>query len=130
MFDIDYFKEVNDTHGHRVGDIVLREFAQLIKKQTRKSDVLARYGGEEFILLLPQTSKTGAKIKAESLRTAVRDKKFKALRSDEHITVSAGIACSLDKNIKTTDDLINFADHALFEAKKKGRDRVVLYTAK
>jgi two-component system cell cycle response regulator len=126
MFDIDYFKKINDTYGHRTGDIVLREFAQLVKRRTRKSDVLARYGGEEFILLLPQTSLDGAIIKAERLRTIVREHKIRSLKGNYNITVSIGIACSADSNVKTSDDLINLADNAMFKAKNKGRDQVVI----
>ncbi len=127
MFDIDHFKKINDTYGHRVGDLVLREFAQLIKKRTRKSDVFARYGGEEFILILPETYIEGAIVKADRLRELVRKYEFKILKGQSNITVSIGIACSTDKKIKTEDDLINCADNALFEAKSRGRDQVVVY---
>jgi two-component system cell cycle response regulator len=127
MFDIDHFKKINDTYGHRVGDIVLREFAQLIKKRTRRSDVLARYGGEEFILLLPQTSLEGAIIRAERLRKVVKEYSFKVLKGSGEITVSIGIACSSDKKVKTDDDLINFADNVLFKAKNKGRDQIAVH---
>jgi two-component system cell cycle response regulator len=127
MFDLDYFKKINDTYGHRVGDIILREFAQIVKRHIRKSDVFARYGGEEFILLLPQTSIKGAIVEAERLRAAVKEHQFKNLKEKDVITVSIGIACSPDKNIKDYDDLITFADNALFTAKNKGRDQIVTY---
>ncbi|MBE0426304.1 MAG: sensor domain-containing diguanylate cyclase [Nitrospirae bacterium] len=126
MLDIDHFKNINDTYGHRTGDIVLREFAQLVKRRIRKSDVLARYGGEEFILLLPQTSLDGAIIKAERLGAIVREHKFKAFKGNFKITVSIGIACSADSNINTSDDLINWADNAMFKAKNNGRDQIVI----
>jgi two-component system cell cycle response regulator len=127
MFDLDYFKKINDTYGHRVGDIILREFAQLVKRCTRKSDVFARYGGEEFILLLPQTLAKGAMHEAERLREAVKEHQFKALKKKDVITVSMGIACSPDKRIKTYDDLITLADNALFTAKAKGRDQIAIH---
>lgn len=126
MFDIDYFKKVNDTYGHRIGDMVLREFAMLIKALVRQSDVLARYGGEEFILLLPHTNKENAVSEAERLSSAVRKHKFKGLTHKEHITISIGIASYPDKRIKTQDSLINYADDALLKAKQRGRDCIAL----
>jgi len=127
MFDIDHFKKINDTYGHRTGDIVLREFAQLMKRHTRRSDVFARYGGEEFIILLPQTSMQGAITEAERLRDVLKKHQFSILKEENRITVSVGIACSPDEKIQTPDDLINLADNTLFEAKKKGRDQIVVY---
>jgi diguanylate cyclase (GGDEF)-like protein len=127
MFDIDNFKNINDTYGHRVGDIILRELAQLVREHTRKSDVFARYGGEEFIMLLPQTSLTGSLSEAERLSKIVKNYQFYALKNGERITVSVGIACSSDTRIKNPDNLITFADDALFTAKKKGRDQIAIY---
>jgi len=126
MFDIDNFKRINDTYGHRVGDVVLREFAQLVRGHTRKSDIFARYGGEEFIMLLPQTSLAGAIAEAERLSKVVKGYQFYALKEGEGITVSIGISCSPDEKIKTPDDLITFADDALFTSKRKGRDQIAL----
>lgn len=127
MFDLDYFKNINDTYGHRIGDIILREFAQLVKRHIRKSDVFARYGGEEFILLLPHTAMKGAMAEAERLRNALKEHRFKALKENNGITVSIGIACCPHENIKTYDDLITFSDNSLFTAKNKGRDQIVVY---
>lgn len=127
MFDIDYFKKINDAYGHRVGDIVLREFAQLIKRHTRRSDVFARYGGEEFILILPQTSVHGAVNEGKRLSRIVKDHTFKEIRMDKGLTVSMGIAGCPHKKIKTQDDLISLADTALIQAKSSGRDKVVVY---
>lgn len=127
MFDIDHFKKINDSYGHRVGDIVLREFAQLVKSHTRKSDIFARYGGEEFIMLLPQTSLKGATREAERLRQALKEHTFHVLKGKIEITMSIGIAHSHAGKIKTQDDLITFADHALFTAKNKGRNKIVVY---
>jgi len=129
MLDIDHFKKINDSYGHRIGDVVLREFAQLVKRHTRKSDLFARYGGEEFILLLPQTSLKGAKIEAERLMKIVKEYQFKPLKEDQGVTVSFGIACTPDRKIKNYDDLIHLADHALFEAKEKGRDQIVVHSS-
>ena len=118
--------KVNDNFGHRVGDIILREFAQLVKMYSRRSDVFARYGGEEFILLLPQTQLKGAVAEAERIRIAVKEHQFNAIRKKIDIAVSIGIACRPHKKIKNYDDLINLADNAMFAAKKKGRDRIVV----
>lgn len=127
MLDIDYFKKINDTYGHRIGDIVLREFAQLVRGRTRKSDAFARYGGEEFIMLLPHTPLKGVIDKAERIRKVVREYQFMGLKEKGRITVSIGIACTPDEKIKTPDDLIAFADNALFTAKNMGRDQIVVY---
>jgi two-component system, cell cycle response regulator len=129
MLDIDHFKRINDSYGHRIGDFILREFAQLVKRYTRKSDLLARYGGEEFILLLPQTSLKGALIEARRLQKEVRGIRFRQLKEGQGITVSFGISCFPDKGIKNPDDLINCADNALYKAKEKGRDLIVSHAS-
>ncbi len=125
MMDIDLFKNINDRYGHRVGDQVLREFAQLVRRHTRRSDVFARYGGEEFILLLPQTSLDGALKEAERLAQYVKRHSFKILRK-ERITVSMGVACWPVHPVKDSDGLITLADNALFRAKQMGRDKIVV----
>ncbi len=127
MLDIDHFKKINDRYGHRVGDTVLKEFAQLLKKHSRKSDVLARYGGEEFILLLPQTALEGALSEAERIRGIVENNRFKSLKSSEGLTVSIGISVTPNDRIRTHDDLISCADQALFSAKNLGRNRVATF---
>lgn len=127
MVDIDLFKRVNDAYGHKTGDQVLKEFAQLLKKNIRKSDILARYGGEEFIILLPNTSKKGSVSEAERLRLCVKNRKFKSLKGKQAISVSVGAATYPHKDISTSDDLITCADTAMFEAKSKGRGRVAIY---
>ena len=129
MLDIDDFKKVNDRYGHRIGDIVLREFAQLVKRHTRKSDLLARYGGEEFVILLPQTPSKGAMVEAERLRGIVKEHQFKALKKGQSVTVSLGVASSPDKRIRNSDELIHRADNALFSAKETGRDQSILYSS-
>jgi two-component system cell cycle response regulator len=127
MFDIDHFKKINDTYGHRIGDIVLREFAQLVKGHTRKIDIFARYGGEEFIMLMPQTPAKGAIHEADRIRKMVSEYRFMGLDEKDRITVSIGIASTPDEKIMTPDDLITFADNSLFTAKNKGRNQVVVY---
>lgn len=127
MLDIDFFKKINDSYGHKTGDAVLKEFAQLLRHYTRKSDVLARYGGEEFIVMLPQTTTNGAIAEAERIRWAIKKHKFKSLQNQTAITVSVGISAFPNTRIKTHDDLISAADDALYEAKKSGRDRVTVF---
>jgi two-component system cell cycle response regulator len=129
MLDIDHFKRINDSYGHKTGDFVLRDFAQLVKRHTRKSDLLARYGGEEFIMLLPQTTLKGALIEARRLQKVVRGIQFTHLREGQRITVSFGISCIPDERIKNPDDLINCADNALYRAKEKGRDLIVSHAS-
>jgi len=126
MFDIDYFKKINDNYGHRTGDLVLREFAKLVKKHTRKSDTFARYGGEEFILLLPNTSLEGAVSEGRRLSDAVKKHRFKGLKVGHRITVSAGIAAFPHKDVTSQDSLITMADDALLMAKVKGRDQIIV----
>jgi diguanylate cyclase (GGDEF)-like protein len=126
MLDIDFFKKINDSYGHKTGDLVLKEFAQQLRRHTRKSDVLARYGGEEFVIMLPQTPVQGAVAEAERLRNAIKNYKFKSLKNQSGITVSIGVSVYPNARIKTHDDLISAADDALYEAKKSGRDRSVV----
>jgi diguanylate cyclase (GGDEF)-like protein len=128
MLDIDYFKKINDTYGHKIGDMVLKEFAQQLKKYTRKIDVLARYGGEEFIIMLPQTSDQGAVIEAERIRNSIKLHKFKSLKYRDGITISIGISSYPNEKITTHDELISAADDALYEAKNSGRDCVIIFT--
>ncbi|MEJ2696857.1 MAG: sensor domain-containing diguanylate cyclase [Candidatus Sulfobium sp.] len=127
MIDIDFFKRINDEYGHKIGDEVLKEFARLLKKGTRKSDVLARYGGEEFILLLTQTALDGAIAEAERIREYVEAQRFRGLKRKGGLTVSVGIAVYPHPQVRTHDDLISCADKALFIAKHMGRNRVAVY---
>jgi len=119
MIDLDHFKRVNDRYGHQKGDEVLRECAAALRGNVRKTDFVGRYGGEEFCVLLPETPLAGARVAAEKLRQAA-----KAL-PEPVPTVSIGVACWQPRN--TADEIIERADQALYEAKKAGRDRVVVY---
>jgi len=122
MIDIDYFKSINDQYGHRVGDEVLKELGRVLKKNTRRGDIIARYGGEEFIMLLPHTDREGAIKEAERLRNLISGLQFKFI--DGSITASFGIAIYPSKDIKQFDDIVTLADNALYNAKKEGRNRV------
>jgi two-component system cell cycle response regulator len=127
MVDIDYFKKINDKYGHKTGDQVLKEFAGLLKRRSRKSDVLARYGGEEFVLLLPQTPLEGAVAEGERILKVVKEHTFRRLRSEKGLTVSVGVAAFPHPKIQSHEDLISLADDALFTAKNRGRERVAVY---
>jgi len=100
-----------------------------LKKHTRKSDVLARYGGEEFIMLLPQTPAQAAVAKAEALRVLIEKHRFSEFGRKSRLTVSIGVSSYPAHNIKDKDDLITFADKALYKAKSTGRNIVVLYNS-
>lgn len=119
LFDIDHFKKINDTYGHLVGDTVLRELAEVVKKSIRESEYFVRWGGEEFIVLLPGTSLEGAKMVAEKLRRAIEAHRFPTVGQ---VTSSFGVtALRTDDTIKT---FLERCDEALYEAKEAGRNRV------
>jgi len=126
MFDIDFFKKVNDTYGHDAGDYVLREMCGIIRSNhVRGKDVFARYGGEEFSLLLTNTNaEEGNKI-AESIRLTVEAHTFIHDGKRLPITISMGVK-ELDTGVSTPDTLLKHADNALYAAKKGGRNRVVV----
>ena len=122
--DIDHFKRVNDEHGHDVGDEVLRFLAEIMTERSRPTDVLCRMGGEEFLMLLPETDATGASVAAERLMTRLRQT---ASPTGSPVTVSIGIACS--DSHASHEASFKAADEALYQAKKAGRDRMVLAPA-
>lgn len=126
MIDIDHFKKVNDEYGHRTGDMVLRETAQIIKNNAREVDTVARWGGEEFVVLLPQTEKKNGEFFAARLVKVISEHQFPGIPG-KHITVSIGIASVPDTSIETGEKLVNASDYALYEAKRKGRNRVAIY---
>ena len=121
MFDIDYFKLVNDTYGHNIGDSVLQELSKLILKNKRQSDKFARWGGEEFIMVLPETTSKDSLIFAKKIRKIIADHSFEKVAQ---ITVSIGICVFQENDIK--EKLLQKVDEALYEAKNKGRNRVIL----
>lgn len=124
MFDIDHFKQCNDTYGHRAGDHVLREMALVVRDRARKVDVVARYGGEEFAIILPEIDLEGATQFAESIRKLVADRSFEFEGHRIPVTISVG-AADLDAQIANADDIIKRADARLYKAKQGGRNRVV-----
>lgn len=123
MIDIDYFKSVNDTYGHAVGDGVITDIAKIIQRSIRESDAACRWGGEEFFVLAPMTNKTEALLPAKRILNAVEASIFLGM-GDERKTVSIGIADVPAQGIDTADKLVQAADTALYEAKKNGRNRI------
>ncbi len=123
MFDIDFFKRINDQYGHLAGDHVLRELARVVQERIRREEVFARYGGEEFVILLPETPLQGAAALAENLRARVANHSFVFQGERIPVTVSIGTAL-LGENDKVAADLIQRADEKLYEAKRGGRNRV------
>ena len=124
IVDIDFFKKFNDTYGHQAGDAVLRQVAQVLKKNVRTSDIVCRYGGEEMSIILPNTNNTEARINAERICKAVAEKPFKLNATDEsHVTISLGVA-TFPKDGEIPKDLIETADKGLYRAKENGRNQV------
>jgi two-component system cell cycle response regulator len=126
IMDIDFFKVVNDTHGHDIGDEVLREFARRISANVRGCDLACRYGGEEFVVVMPDTEVAYAYAIAERLRKSIETTPIKISREPNQlkITISIGIAGSMGP-ADTADALLHRADQALYSAKNTGRNRVV-----
>jgi len=120
MADIDNFKAVNDSHGHKVGDEVLKEVAKIIKQQTRNYDIAGRYGGEEFLIILPNTSASDSLIIAERIRESIQGiDKF-----NFNFTCSFGVSSTEKKNYKDAQFIVTDADKALYVSKNEGKNRV------
>ena len=125
MVDIDHFKIINDTHGHLVGDDVLREVATLLQSAARTVDIVARFGGEEFVIALPETNEEGAIAFAERLRERIEAQQFgRGGRAGLRLTTSIGVATFPAPEVESTEDLFAMADRALYRAKADGRNRV------
>jgi two-component system cell cycle response regulator len=127
MADIDFFKKVNEQFGHDAGDEVLREIAKRLLNAVREIDVVVRYGGEAFLLVLPSTRFPGALTVADRVWRAIGSKPFLINDTTQKLTVSLGIAVFPSSDIKTKDDLIKAADHALAQSKKEGRDGICVF---
>lgn len=126
MFDIDHFKKFNDTHGHQTGDMVLQQFAQLLTKSTRRSDICCRYGGEEMAVILPETDIEEAALLANKLCTHIRRHDFRGT-SDQTLSVTTSIGVSAyQEGFESPAAMIKATDQALYEAKELGRNRVEL----
>ncbi len=127
MIDIDHFKSYNDTHGHLQGDSVLVDVARSLQITSRTSDTVARYGGEEFVLILPETDSTKAEALGHRLQEHIEDRTFPGEEQlpSKAVTISVGITSYTPPDTK--DILINNADTALYQAKREGRNRVVVW---
>lgn len=130
MFDLDHFKRVNDTRGHQMGDRVLQEMAEILRRTAREIDKLGRYGGEEFMAILPDTDLDEAAVFAERVREQVAQHEFLADHGPPlHMTVSAGVATFPHRRVGSPRSLVKRADEALYAAKAAGRNCVVRLNA-
>lgn len=130
MLDIDRFKVINDTYGHLVGDMVLKELAYILLKVTRNSDVVIRFGGEEFFIMLPNTHIKGAMKIAQKIRDRIKDLDIYIENNVDKLikfTVSIGITECNCEDDREVDTIVRRADEAMYEAKHNGRDRIVVY---
>ncbi len=125
MFDIDDFKNLNDTRGHTTGDAALRSVGEVLQRSLRTADFVGRYGGDEFLLVLPETSVHGTYQLAERIRVAVNSREFEFRGGTLRLAVSGGVASYPEVNVVTLEDLIDRADKALYEAKAAGRNKVI-----
>jgi diguanylate cyclase (GGDEF)-like protein len=123
MMDIDFFKSVNDKHGHRVGDETLRFVSRIAASNLRKTDIIGRLGGEEFGLLLLETDLSSARMVGEKVRQSIEQADLNTDLGPLRITVSIGVASGSDRTLDI-DSLFMLADKALYSAKRKGRNRV------
>jgi two-component system, cell cycle response regulator len=124
MLDVDHFKKVNDTYGHPAGDYVLQKLAQVVLGVVRAEDIVARYGGEELALILRQSTEEAANRCAERIRSEVAKTDFNHNGVRMPVTVSVGVATTLDKAANSASDLVSIADGYLYRAKRSGRNRV------
>ena len=132
LFDIDFFKVVNDMYGYEWGDILLRNLANKLKSMIRKEDILTRYGDEEFLLILPNTSEENAFLFGERFRRDIEKMEFIPAGEEERhpITISGGISTypcmeNVDEDANT---IIRYAEHALYNAKKRGKNKIVQFS--
>jgi diguanylate cyclase (GGDEF)-like protein len=124
LLDIDFFKRINDRHGHAAGDEVLRRFAACARAELRAGDVLARWGGEEFLLMLPDSGEPAAEAVLGRIRARVGEQRVDGVGEERRITFSAGLTAR--RGAEALADTVNRADKALYQAKSSGRDRVMI----
>jgi diguanylate cyclase (GGDEF)-like protein len=122
--DLDHFKQVNDTRGHPFGDVVLQEFAGIMKSTARDTDAVARLGGDEFVIVLPDTGWQGALTFAERMRRKVDDFSFGAATGAIRVTISVGVALARGTDPISPEQLLHEADRSLYKAKSGGRNRI------
>lgn len=124
IIDIDFFKKINDTYGHLCGDYVLKEVAYLILENFRKTDMVFRYGGEEFVVLMTETSLENSLIPLERLRKTIENNNFIFKGEKIKVTISIGAETN---HTESTEEFLNNADKALYQAKQSGRNQTVLF---
>lgn len=131
LFDIDYFKVVNDMYGYDWGDILLKKISEILVKHARKEDIVTRYGDEEFIIALPNTNEDSAYIFAERVRRDIERMAFMPEGEEEphRVTISGGISCYpyLNKD-ENAQSIIRYAEHALYNAKRRGKNKIVQFS--
>ena len=132
MFDIDFFKNFNDTYGHECGDMVLIDVAEIIKNSLREADIASRYGGEEFTVLLYDSGKKEAMIVSERIRSAIEKHDFLYNNQHLHVTISCGVSVfDAEKNlVNSPNEFVNQADQALYISKNEGRNKVTYFEPK
>lgn len=132
LFDIDFFKVVNDMYGYDWGDVLLRSLADKLKQLVRKEDVLTRYGDEEFLLVLPNTPEENAFLFAERFRRDIEKMEFIPAGEEERhpITISGGISTypCLENTEEDANTIIRYAEHALYNAKKRGKNKIIQFS--
>ncbi len=126
IMDVDHFKRFNDTYGHKCGDVVLQSLARFLNDNTRRGDIVCRYGGEEFVILMPDAPIESACIRAEFLRKKFEEEVFEFDGKKLQCTVSMGVA-SYPLHATNSDALLIVADHALYQSKANGRNRITVY---
>ncbi len=127
LMDIDHFKKFNDTYGHPVGDLVLKEISKCIRQSIRTNDIPARYGGEEFVVIVPEAGGEGGMVIAERIRRTVEQHTIMSLDNQLHVTISLG--CAVMQQAETTpQSLIDSADKALYFSKEHGRNKATLFS--
>jgi diguanylate cyclase (GGDEF)-like protein len=126
MFDVDRFKQINDTHGHGAGDRALRMVAQLCRQTWRQTDIVARVGGDEFVVLMRVSEQEHAVAAAERMRAAIAQTPVNSDHGDSFtVTASFGVACCEARGTADVEQLFKLADNLLYRAKKSGRNRVI-----
>lgn len=129
LIDLDHFKKINDTYGHEAGDLLLKNFTEVLRKNSRKSDLPARLGGEEFALLMPNTDLQQGRVVAERIRQCFQNSVIVYRGMEVRTTLSGGLAPFVPE-VEEIDDLMRMADEALYKAKELGRNRIEVYEPK